>query len=323
MPFEQVNMEQLVKRIYSWVSPLDASDPSSSDITIPRGRSQTFSVTTPSPTTHLLNVGWSVDGQDIGSGREYTLDSSTLTIGQHTVSAAVEDNTDMVRNDPVRVLHEFRSWSMSVIECSSPVVSAHPQSQTILSGQTANLSVIASGTVPLSYQWYRGSSGDISNPISGATLGGYTTPALTQTTSYWVRLSNSCGYADSNAAAITVSSDTQAPIISNVRATNITQTRVQVSWELDEYGTGQIEYGATAAYGSLSNLEPSFNYKSHSQTLSNLSPGTIYHFRVKSADASGNLAISQDYTFTTTTAQRRPRGGSKPISRRRLRSRRT
>ena len=131
--------------------------------------------------------------------------------------------------------------------CAGPVIGTHPQSQTIQSGQTATMSVSASGTTPLSYQWYRGSSGDTSNPISGATSSSYTTPALTQTTSYWVRVSNSCGYADSNTAAITVASDTQAPIISNVHANNITQTTAEIFWDLDEYGTGQVEYGTTVS----------------------------------------------------------------------------
>jgi hypothetical protein len=88
--------------------------------------------------------------------------------------------------------------------CTAPNITAQPQSQTIQSGQTASISVSASGTTPFSYQWYQGSSGDTSNPLSGATSSNYTTPALTQTTSYWVSVSNSCGYANSNTAIITV-----------------------------------------------------------------------------------------------------------------------
>jgi hypothetical protein len=87
--------------------------------------------------------------------------------------------------------------------CTAPSITSDPQNQTIQSGQTATLSVSASGTT-LTYQWYQGLSGDSSNPISGATSSSFTTPALTQTTNYWVKVSNSCGYADSNAAAITV-----------------------------------------------------------------------------------------------------------------------
>jgi pectate lyase len=39
---------------------------------------------------------------------------------------------------------------------------------------------------------------------------------------------------------------------------------------------------------------------SHSASLSGLSAATVYHYRVKSRDAAGNLATSGDFTFTTT-----------------------
>jgi hypothetical protein len=88
--------------------------------------------------------------------------------------------------------------------CTPPSITSQPQSQTITSGQNAQLSVSATGT-SLSYQWYRGSSGDTSQPIPGANLNTYSTGALTSTTSYWVRVSNTCDSVDSPTATITVS----------------------------------------------------------------------------------------------------------------------
>lgn len=88
---------------------------------------------------------------------------------------------------------------------SSPTISASPASQSISSGQTATLSVAATGTATLTYQWYVGTSGTTTSPISGATSSGYTTPTLTTTTSYWVRVSNGSGSADSATAVVTVS----------------------------------------------------------------------------------------------------------------------
>jgi hypothetical protein len=86
----------------------------------------------------------------------------------------------------------------------SPSITAQPSSQTITSGSTATMSVTASGTAPLKYQWYIGASGTTTSPISGATTSSYTTPALTRTTSYWVRVSNSAGAAASNTATVIV-----------------------------------------------------------------------------------------------------------------------
>jgi len=94
-----------------------------------------------------------------------------------------------------------------------PAITTQPQSQTICSGNTANLSVTAAGTSPLSYQWYRGSSGNTSNPISGATNSTYTTPSLTSNTSYWVRVSNTCGSVDGNTATVTVNSAPAGPTL--------------------------------------------------------------------------------------------------------------
>jgi hypothetical protein len=88
--------------------------------------------------------------------------------------------------------------------CTGATISAQPQSQSIQSGQTATLLVTATGTAPLSYQWYQGISGDTSSPV-GANSNSFTTPALTSTRSYWVRVANSCGTANSGTVTVTVS----------------------------------------------------------------------------------------------------------------------
>ena len=93
--------------------------------------------------------------------------------------------------------------------------------------------------------------------------------------------------------------DTTAPVISNVSAVNVTGTSASISWDLDEYATGQVEYGTTTNYGSFTTKETSFNYNNHLQGISGLSNGVTYHYRVISADASGNESVSGDCTFTT------------------------
>jgi hypothetical protein len=121
-PYEQVNTEQLIKRVYNWVSPVDTAIPSVSDVTIPRGRTQPFSIATPRPLTHELSVTWLLDNQVSGSSREFTLDSRSLSLGSHTVEARVEDHTEMVRNDPAKVLTEQHRWNINVTEPSGVVI---------------------------------------------------------------------------------------------------------------------------------------------------------------------------------------------------------
>jgi uncharacterized protein YkwD len=92
-----------------------------------------------------------------------------------------------------------------------PVISEHPRDRTIDSGETATLSVVASGAAPLSYQWYVGERGTTSAPLAGATGDRYTTPALTATARYWLRVSNDTGHADSATATITVTPAAEPP----------------------------------------------------------------------------------------------------------------
>jgi hypothetical protein len=93
--------------------------------------------------------------------------------------------------------------------------------------------------------------------------------------------------------------DTTPPAISGVSASGITSSGATISWTTNETSDSQVEYGTTTAYGSSTALNSS-RVTSHSQALNGLSAGALYHYRVKSRDAAGNLALSGDNTFTTT-----------------------
>ncbi len=71
-----------------------------------------------------------------------------------------------------------------------------PAVPAVVAGNAATLSVSATGA-GVQYQWYRGWSGDLSQPIAGATGPSYMTPALTAATPYWVRVSNATESVDS------------------------------------------------------------------------------------------------------------------------------
>ncbi|HYK05338.1 MAG TPA: hypothetical protein VE974_26545 [Thermoanaerobaculia bacterium] len=87
--------------------------------------------------------------------------------------------------------------------CSgAPSIATQPLSKTITRGTSTGLSVLASGVGPFTYEWYQGAVGDTTRRVSSSR--GFTTPALTATTSYWVRVRNACGYVNSRAAVITV-----------------------------------------------------------------------------------------------------------------------
>jgi hypothetical protein len=83
---------------------------------------------------------------------------------------------------------------------------------------------------------------------------------------------------------------------SNITATPAS-TSATISWDLSELATGQVEYGTTELYGTLSTQAGNLTH--HSQVLSGLTPATLYHYRLISIDQSTNTSYSMDYTFTT------------------------
>lgn len=100
---------------------------------------------------------------------------------------------------------------------------------------------------------------------------------------------------------LTVASDTTPPQVANVASSDITQTAATITWTTDETSTSQVEYGPTASYGNFSTLNSALA-TAHSVSLSGLTGGATYHYRVRSKDASNNEAISNDNTFITISA---------------------
>jgi len=93
-------------------------------------------------------------------------------------------------------------------------VSASPSS--ISSGGSSNVYVSAAGTGPLTYQWYIGPKGDTSTPAANGTTSSISV-APSQTTTYWVLVSNACpSSAQSNAVTVTVNTNTcTAPFVTS------------------------------------------------------------------------------------------------------------
>ena len=94
------------------------------------------------------------------------------------------------------------------------------------------------------------------------------------------------------------SADTAPPVISNIRVSSITRSSATISWTTNEPSDTQVDYGRTSGYGSTTALNSS-QVTNHSVTISGLSRWTLYHYRMKSRDAAGNLAVSSDMTFAT------------------------
>jgi uncharacterized repeat protein (TIGR01451 family) len=177
------------------VPPSITSQPQSQSVV--SGQTATLSVTATGTTP--LSYQWYRGNKGDTANPIYGATSSTYATPALTTSTSF-----WVRVSNPCASVDSNTATITAVPCVAPSITAQPQSLTIQSGQTATLSVTAAGITPLSYQWYRGNKGDTSNPISGATSSTYTTPALTATTTYWVRVSNDCGSIDSATATVTV-----------------------------------------------------------------------------------------------------------------------
>jgi hypothetical protein len=102
------------------------------------------------------------------------------------------------------------------------------------------------------------------------------------------------------ATAAIVPPDTTPPAISAVAVTIPANTIAVVAWATNEPATSRVRYGTTAAYGSTTPLGDPGGVTTHTVTIIGLTPDTTYHFQVESGDPTGNVATSNDSTFTTT-----------------------
>jgi hypothetical protein len=143
------------------------------------------------------------------------------------------------------------SATIPVSVCATPSITAQPQSVWIFSGATATLSVTATEatTSPVSYQWYRGTSGDASVPV-GTSSPTFTTPALTTATSYWVRVScGTCTPADSQTATVSICAYPQIISSSGDVQTSpgqVTRLQASVSNPANQYSWYQGAAGDTS-----------------------------------------------------------------------------
>jgi hypothetical protein len=113
--FEQINREQLIKRIYNWVLPIDQWSPAATAVRLMRAQSQTFAVATPVPRTQALTVAWLLDGQLQSSAAAFTLKTLKLPSGSHSLEVIAADPTPMVRNDPNQLLRARLVWTVEVV----------------------------------------------------------------------------------------------------------------------------------------------------------------------------------------------------------------
>ncbi len=102
---------------------------------------------------------------------------------------------------------------VTVQPCNAPAIVIQPANGDVLSGSSTVLFVGDTGTKPENYQWFEGSPGDVSRPVTNANQSSFTTPLLLDSTAYWVRITNDCGTIDSRSALLSIVPSCRAAVI--------------------------------------------------------------------------------------------------------------
>jgi len=271
------------------------------DFTVPAGLAiqsaagTGFSTSTAGQVVHFT-------GGAITAGANATL---TVTVSAST-GATYTAPADSAVIDPAAAITELNEANNASIAAATtdvlvaPAITTQPNpSQTIPSGGTANLTVAASGYLAPTYQWYRGVSGDTTNPVGGATSANFTTPALTLTTSYWARATNATGTADSNTAVVNVSSG-------NANLGNLVLSAGALT---PPFASGTLSYTITVPFGTLTTTvtpttaDANATVKVNTVTVASGSPSSDINLNVGDntmtvAVTAQDLVTIQTYTVT-------------------------
>ncbi|HSQ75492.1 MAG TPA: fibronectin type III domain-containing protein [Bacteroidota bacterium] len=97
--------------------------------------------------------------------------------------------------------------------------------------------------------------------------------------------------------ATAIPGEADPPVVSAITS-EIGATSAYITWKTDEPASARVAYGVTTAYGdtAVTDIAPGLT---HGVPIPGLNPNTTYHYKVLSADISGNLGTSTDTTFTT------------------------
>ncbi len=201
-PFEPVNEEQLVMKIYREVNILDDATPPLP----PSGdydQDTLFFVDAVNPEPNTLSIQWSVDGLPVPGETQptFSLALLSLEIGMHDVHVDIVDTTTKVRDEGFRQswMTTSRDWT-AAFNCARPVITEQPAPDTFCDAGPLSLSVGATGD-GLTYQWQQ-----FGVDIAGATAATYAIPSASPADagSYSVIVSNGCGPQVSESATMTL-----------------------------------------------------------------------------------------------------------------------
>ncbi|MBE1160707.1 beta-1,3-glucanase family protein [Dyella acidiphila] len=157
-----------------------------------------------------LSYQWSdAHGPIAGAtGATYTTPATTSADNGDTFTVTIGSSLGTVTSTPV---------TLSVDAPANVVITTQPATQSVVDGQSATLTVAATGSPTITYQWYQLGSG----AIAGANQASYTTPVFTAAGSatYYVVVGNDLGTTQSNNAVVTIDAATPVSVATQPAST--------------------------------------------------------------------------------------------------------
>jgi YD repeat-containing protein len=262
----------------------------------------TSATITPQQSTMCINMSNSASITPVaGAIYAWTIDNGNLTSASNGTSV-----TFTSASQGTAVLHvsvsatgcsTLLSQASIVVTGSPTITSGQPADPTPIGpGESALLTVSASGS-NLTYQWYQGTAPDVTHPAAGATAASFTSPALSVTTNFWVRVGSSCGSLDSRTATVTVLG---APTIVQAM-TGASTTHVVVTWSAVAGASSYVVEFAPRIAGPFADLGPPTTSLSATHDVAPSAVPIAYVYRVRSLDAASrrSSALSpMDYAVT-------------------------
>jgi hypothetical protein len=175
--------------------------------------------------------------------------------------------------------------TLTVPQCAPPVIVRQPSNVSLIAGETFSVAVVATGAT--SYQWFRASSGDPSNPISGA-AGPVFTSIVNNVgpTDFWVRITNECGSTNSNTVTVTTQCGPRVPAMS-VPPTAPSATSYVVSWNGSQQRDASYEL-QEATKADISDAQTfTVNGATTRSFTHTVTTDTRYYYRVHAAPICG------------------------------------
>ena len=261
--------------------------------------------------TAPLSYQWQKNGANIAGAI-----SSSLTLASVTTASA--GNYQAIVSNSAGSATSAAATLIVTTTVVAPSITTQPAGQTVSAGANVTLTVGATGTAPLSYQWQKNGTS-----ISGATSATLALSSVTTASagSYRVIVSNAAGSVTSAAATLTVNTVTAAPTITTQPVSQTVRAGDNASFSVVATGTAPLTYqwrkngssitGATSATLTLNNVTTN-NAGSYAVRVSN-SAGSV-------TSAAATLTVQSSTTNPPPTVQdraaepRAPRSGRPPES---------